>query len=740
MLPLLWSPSHPPYKYSLYSPLNSSSPGAFRLVRLLPPLPTLWGNTLRIQLITVDNVSTTAYDTLSYTWGVTGKDPPDRRILVETPQGSRELRIYRPLEIALASITTDRPLFVDQICINQDDDKEKVSQVQLMSDIYANCTRLLVWLGPATAASDQYLDYIRQINAEGILLRTTRGSNSGHFIQVFDAVVDSDIPVEGDIKEDRDDILMLISKYGDTFPLEGAKDVFSRKWWQRLWIIQEVCLAPTVLLICGSQSLCFDCLRMGLLFYNIYNTHWLQHVTRVVPQSEANLRRDLLALNQSPTRMVKERRTIHQIGTRRSLYDIVLHYNVNDSHPKIGATLAEDRVFGVMGMAEAKSLGGLSVSYDDTRMVFIQLAALLAVERLDILIFSQFPKSISTLPSWAPDWSMDLSVPCAYMKLQERIHNAGGPSRGAPTADFTTACLTVRGIVVDTISKVGRCEVLKDPEAQVFDNVEYASVRMFLDEVDEFLAQSRVPEDDVDTAASHIADFGLSVKWFADSWGEHGPEKLNLVRKEAYRFGQWLIDHKHHLRKYDFSRIVDADGKLPWYWLPVSETEALLHWATSPISAIRTWMKAAGFFLCDVVELVSVSAYISLLVEFLRLRRKWTGIRFNQVDRPELLARVGMSADPVIQKMLSEFADNLVRMVGQRLYLTEKGYVGTGRRVMQPGDVVVVLFGMTCPIVLRKHTNPSGQKGWLYLGEAYCYGVMNGEILQDGHEVTFNLM
>ncbi|KAH6900627.1 heterokaryon incompatibility protein [Thelonectria olida] len=739
MLPLLWPPTHPPYKYSLYSPLDSR-PGAFRLVRLLPPLPTLWGNTLRIQLIAVDNVGSCAYDTLSYTWGVTGKDPPDRRILVETPHGSREFRIYRPLEIALSTITTDRPLFVDQICINQDDEKEKASQVQLMRDIYGNCTRLLVWLGPGTTASDQYFDCIRQINAEGILHGVTRGFDHKHFMKVFDAVMNSDIPAEGDVKQDRDDVLMLISKYGDAFPLEGAKDVLSRKWWQRLWIIQEACLAPNVLFVCGSQRLCFDCLRLGLLFYNLYNTHWSNHVTRRIPESEANLRRDLLHLNESPTRMIRERKMIHQFRTRHSLYDIVLNYNVNGSLPKIGATLAEDRIFGVMGMAEAKSLAGLRVSYNDTRKVFIQLGALLAAESLDLLFFSQFPKTISTLPSWAPDWSMDLHVPCAYMKLQDRNHSAGEACRGAPTVDIVTGCLTVRGIVVDIISEVGKYEVQKDPEATVFDNVEYTSVHMFLGELDKFLSQSRVSADDVETAASHIADFGISFKWFTENWGEQGLEKLTLVRKEAYRYGEWLIRHKANLRKYYFSRIVDTDGRLPWYWLPVNETDALMYWATSPMSAIKTWMKAVGLFLCDAVEVVSASTYIALLNRFLRIRRKWRGLQFNHIEQPDSVRRTGLTADAAVQRMLSEFADNLIRMVDQRIYLTDKGYIGTGPRGMKPGDVVVVLFGMTCPIVLRKHASSSGQDGWSYLGAAYCYGVMNGEVLQDGKEVTFNLV
>lgn len=739
MPPLLWLPRHKPYKYPQYSPLKDR-PAAFRLVRLLPPLPTLFGNTLRIQLITVDNVSTCAYDTLSYTWGVTGKDPPNRRILVETPLGSRELRIYRPLEIALSNVKTDRPLFVDQICINQGDKDEKAHQVQMMREIYANCTRLLVWLGPATAASDQYMEYIRRVNAEGILNHVTRGYDNKHFMQVFDAVMDSDIPVEGEVKEDRDDVVKLIDKYGDSFPLEGAKDILSRTWFSRLWIIQEVCLAPTVLFVCGSQSLCFDCFRLGLLFFNTYNTHWTNHVTHVVPKAEVTLRKELLDLNESPLRMTRERKAIHHYGTRHSLYDIVINYNVNSEHPKIGATLAEDRIFGVMGMAEDRTMHGLEVKYTDTQKVFIDLGALLAKGNLDIMLFSQFPKSIAGLPSWAPDWSTDLIVPRGYMKLREPFNKAGGDSRGEPTPDPATNCLTARGIVVDAVSKVGRYELKKNRESRVYASLYYPSIRMYLGEIDEFLSQSRVPEAEVEIAASYIGDFGMSVEWFSDSWGDEAPEKLTPIRKEAHRWGQRLIDLAQRNRQYPLADLVDANGRLPWYWLPVSESEALQHWATGPISAIKTWIKAAGHFLCDAVGLISAKYFILGLDKYLRFRRRFAGFQFHAVDRPDVLARAGIDPDVVLRNQLSAYTDNLIRMIGQRVYLTEKGYVGTGPREMQQGDVLAVLFGMTCPIVLRKHTDLNGKIGWTYVGEAYCYGIMNGELLQDGEEVTFNII
>ncbi|KAL6414082.1 heterokaryon incompatibility protein [Ilyonectria robusta] len=186
-----------------------------------------------------------------------------------------------------------------------------------------------------------------------------------YICNVFDAVIDLDIPVEGKVKEDRDDVVKLIDKYGNSFPLEGVKDILSCIWFSRLWIIQEVYLAPTVLFICSSQSLCFDCFCLGLLFFNIYNTHWTNYIIHVIPKAEVTLHKELLNLNKSLLQITRERKAIYHYSTRHSLYDIIINYNMNSEHPKISAILVEDRIFGVMGIAKDRIIYGLEVKYTD---------------------------------------------------------------------------------------------------------------------------------------------------------------------------------------------------------------------------------------------------------------------------------------------------------------------------------------------------------------------------------------
>ncbi|KAF2106705.1 heterokaryon incompatibility, partial [Lophiotrema nucula] len=45
----------------------------------------------------------------------------------------------------------DQLLWIDAMCINQHDNTEKGTQVQMMRDIYMKASRVVVWLGKATS-------------------------------------------------------------------------------------------------------------------------------------------------------------------------------------------------------------------------------------------------------------------------------------------------------------------------------------------------------------------------------------------------------------------------------------------------------------------------------------------------------------------------------------------------------------------------------------------------------------
>ena len=75
----------------------------------------------------------------------------------------------------------------------------------------------------------------------------------------------------------------------------------------------------------------------------------------------------------------------------------------------------------------------------------------------------------------------------------------------------------------------------------------------------------------------------------------------------------------------------------------------------------------------------------------------------------------------------------------RRLFYSKKGYFGVGPAVMQPSDIVCVLFGAQVPFILRRKDSR-----YQLVGESYVHGIMYGEaikMLEDGEleKQTFSI-
>lgn len=115
-------------------------------------------NVLEIELEEVSLDSSLSYEALSYTWD---GQVPDRPINCH----GKIMKVTKNCEIALLRLRNQlkRQLWVDSICINQDSVLEKNTQIPLMGEIYGKCSRVLVWLGEGSEASDRGFRYLRDI-------------------------------------------------------------------------------------------------------------------------------------------------------------------------------------------------------------------------------------------------------------------------------------------------------------------------------------------------------------------------------------------------------------------------------------------------------------------------------------------------------------------------------------------------------------------------------------------------
>jgi hypothetical protein len=99
---------------------------------------------------------------LSYVWG-------DIRDSANITFDGRTVSVTKSLETALRHLRypdKSRTLWVDYVCINQEDIQERSQQVAKMGSIYEQATSVLIWLGLATLNSGVGMEIIRYFATE----------------------------------------------------------------------------------------------------------------------------------------------------------------------------------------------------------------------------------------------------------------------------------------------------------------------------------------------------------------------------------------------------------------------------------------------------------------------------------------------------------------------------------------------------------------------------------------------
>ncbi|RYP49403.1 hypothetical protein DL769_011073 [Monosporascus sp. CRB-8-3] len=217
-----------------YLPLDSGR----REIRILTLQPGAFEEPLRCGISTTDIDTSSVYNSLSYVWG----DPSSSNI-----QGNTVLLDGHPFPVTTNLLTALRhlrppagagatALWVDAVCINQQDLDERRHQVTMMRDIYSSAERVIIWLGEEDDEMDVF-DYLP--------LLATQSHRQGI-----------------DAKQDQH-LVDLMGRCSGFF--SGLTD--RRPWFSRVWIIQELAMArQDPLVVCGRKSVSWSILTKACSF------------------------------------------------------------------------------------------------------------------------------------------------------------------------------------------------------------------------------------------------------------------------------------------------------------------------------------------------------------------------------------------------------------------------------------------------------------------------------------------
>ena len=141
--------------------LEGNEPTSFRLITIQP------GSNGSQLTLTISDASfkQAQYFCLSYTWA---PHRPTHKILVNDEQ----IIIGHNLWLFLCSARSaglDKPLWVDALCIDQSNVRERNQVVSRMGDIYANAERVIIWLGEQKRSEQRFFTELKK--TESLLLR-----------------------------------------------------------------------------------------------------------------------------------------------------------------------------------------------------------------------------------------------------------------------------------------------------------------------------------------------------------------------------------------------------------------------------------------------------------------------------------------------------------------------------------------------------------------------------------------
>ena len=171
------------------------------------------------------------YEALSYVWGST-------KVMEHIICEDQKLAITPSLATTLQHLRHDdvpRRLWIDQICIDQANLNERSIQVQNMGTVYRSAKRVVVWLGEDYDGGARAVKFAQELNEA---------------VSAFEQSYPGSTLIHEDLGKPLKPTNYSLPPLGSQKWTECSL-LLSRRWFTRLWIVQEVALNKDVIVQCG---------------------------------------------------------------------------------------------------------------------------------------------------------------------------------------------------------------------------------------------------------------------------------------------------------------------------------------------------------------------------------------------------------------------------------------------------------------------------------------------------------
>ncbi|KAI1618436.1 heterokaryon incompatibility protein-domain-containing protein [Exophiala viscosa] len=418
-----------PHDYYQYATLPDT--GWMRVLILHPGSGSL-SCSLRCQKI---EEAALDFEALSYVWG---SDVPQDASDIECD--SHVLKIRPNLASALLHIRNaeqPRYLFVDAICINQEDEEERSLQVQQMGDIYASASNVLIWIGS---------DSDGEAN-ECLRLIETTSAALANMIEHYEAV-EHIPPIEHGSG--------LICFDSDKWDM--VRRLMDSEWFTRVWVLQEVGLARSAVLLYGKSRMnwsylvelmlcvasradvasCTGNIKSGII-WDAFEDIWRSFGNAVSWRNELPLSR-----------------SVNSRGGHTSLINILNDgrvYQATDQRDRVYAFLSHPSAYWGAENPERVVIADYRKSVDD---VYLEAAS--TILEYDPYAWTTLtcvdhapncPSLCGQRPSWVPRWDEGWRV--YWLGYPEMWYRAGGNDLTAFQISISNSELHLSGVVMDSI-------------------------------------------------------------------------------------------------------------------------------------------------------------------------------------------------------------------------------------------------------------------------------------------------